>query len=188
MIYSILSYGNPILKKPTKDIDQKLKTDFLGLGEKFKLMEKQYEDINKGTFEKPKIKPKGSLSDGTTYEYFKNRNWNVFTSEPGRFVVTYPDGSTEKLTYTEFITKYGSELPNIIQKNDTQMNNENDENKDLSFLYKNMNFSYTSPFMTEGLKFNYKDLDLGLLNDIDFVNMDNTKTVFVTQRFIVPQK
>ena len=25
-------------------------------------------------------------------------------------------------------------------------------------------------------------------NDIDFVNMDNTKTVFVTQRFIVPQK
>ena len=167
---------------------EKLKTDFLGLGEKFKLMEKQYEDINKGTLEKPKIKPKASLSDGTTYEYFKNRNWNVFTSEPGRFVVTYPDGSTEKLTYTEFITKYGSELPNIIQKNDTQMNGENDDTTDLSFLYKNMNFSYTSPFMTEGLKFNYKDLDLGLLNDIDFVNMDNTKTVFVTQRFIVPQK
>ena len=46
----------------------------------------------------------------------------------------------------------------------------------------------SSPFMIEGLKFNYKDLDLGLLNDIDFVNMDNTKTVFVTQRFIVPQK
>ena len=45
-----------------------------------------------------------------------------------------------------------------------------------------------NPFITDGLQFNYKDLDLKLLNDIDFVNMDNTKTVFVTQRFIVPQK
>ena len=40
----------------------------------------------------------------------------------------------------------------------------------------------SSPFMIEGLKFNYKDLDLGLLNDIDFVNMDNTKTVFLYQK------
>ena len=39
----------------------------------------------------------------------------------------------------------------------------------------------SSPFITEGLKFSYKDLDLGLLNDIDFVNMDNTKTVYLYQ-------
>ena len=39
--------------------------------------------------------------------------------------------------------------------------------------------------MTEGLKFSYKDLDLGLLNDIDFVNMDSTKTVYVYQKFKV---
>ena len=156
---------------------EKLKTDFLGLSEKFKFMEKQYKDIQDGTFEKPKIKPKGQMSDGTTYEYFKNRNWNIFTSEPGRFVVTYPDGSTEKLTYTEFITRYGSEIPNIIQKDDTQTNS---DNIDLSSLY-NMNID-SSPFMTEGLKFNYKDLDLGLLNDIDFVNMDSTKTVYLYQK------
>ena len=157
---------------------EKLKTDFLGLGEKFKLMEKQYEDINKGTFETPVIKPKGQLSDGTTYEYYKNVNKIPFYKrEPGRFVVTYPDGSTEKLTYSEFITRYGSELPNIIQKNDTQTNS---DNVDLSSLY-NMNID-SSPFMIEGLKFNYKDLDLGLLNDIDFVNMDNTKTIFLYQK------
>ena len=103
----------------------------------------------------------------------------MLNREPGRFVVTYPDGSTKKLTYTEFITKYGSELPNIIQKNDMQMNG---DTTDLSFLYKNMNFSYTSPFIAEGLKFNYKDLDLKLLNDIDFVNMDTTNTVFLYQK------
>ena len=159
---------------------EKLKTDFLGLGEKFKLMEKKYEDIKNGTYEKSVIKPKGQLSDGTTYEYFKNVNKiPLLNREPGRFVVTYPDGSTKKLTYTEFITKYGSELPNIIQKNDMQMNG---DTTDLSFLYKNMNFSYTSPFIAEGLKFNYKDLDLKLLNDIDFVNMDTTNTVFLYQK------
>ena len=40
---------------------------------------------------------------------------------------------------------------------------------------------FVGPFITEGLKFNYKDLDLKLLNDIDFVNMDNTKTVYLYQ-------
>ena len=152
----------------------------------------RYKDIQDGTFEKPVIKPKGQMSDGTTYEYhkkrfiggFRNNKLNLLNREPGRFVVTYPDGSTKNLSYTEFITTYGSELPNIIQKNDTQTNS---DNIDLSFLY-GIGRRYTSPFITEGLKFNYKDLDLKLLNDIDFVNMDNTKTVFVTQRFIVPQK
>jgi len=152
---------------------EKIKTNFLGLGENFKLMEKKYNSINDGTFEKPVIKPKGQLSDGTTYEYFKNVNKLFIGREPGRFVVTYPDGSTEKLSYTEFITKYGSELPNIIQKNDTQTNS---DSIDLSSIY-NMNMN-DNPFITDGLQFNYKDLDLGLLNDIDFVNMSNTKTVY----------
>ena len=164
---------------------EKLKTDFLGLSEKFKFMEKQYKDIQDGTFEKPVIKPKGQMSDGTTYEYYKkrfiggfrNNKLNLLNREPGRFVVTYPDGSTENLSYTEFITRYGSELPNIIQKNDTQTNS---DNIDLSSIY-NMNIN-SSPFMTEGLKFSYKDLDLGLLNDIDFVNMDSTKTVYLYQK------
>ena len=57
------------------------------------------------------------------------------------------------------------------------------ENIDFSSLY-NMNMD-SSPFITEGLKFSYKDLDLGLLNDIDFVNMDSTKTVYVYQKFRV---
>ena len=133
------------------------------------------------------------MSDGTTYEYYKkrfvggfrNNKLNLLNSEPGRFVVTYPDGSTKNLSYTEFITTYGSELPNIIQKNDTQTNS---DNIDLSSIYNMDGNSFSYPFMTEGLKFSYKDLDLKLLNDIDFVNMDNTKTVWVTQRFIVPQK
>ena len=164
---------------------EKLKTDFLGLGEQFKLMEKQYEDINKGNYEIPKIKPKGEMSNGTTYEYYpksftgglKNNSFNFLNNEPGRFVVTYPDGSTENLSYSEFITRFGNEIPNIIKKNDTQTNY---ENIDFSSLY-NMNMD-SSPFMIEGLKFNYKDLDLGLLNDIDFVNMDNTKTIFLYQK------
>jgi len=161
---------------------EKLKTDFLGLSEKFKFMEKQYKGIQDGTFEKPVIKPKGEMSDGTKYEYhkkrfrggFRNNKLNLLNSEPGRFVVTYPDGSTRNLSYTEFITTYGSELPNIIQKNDTEING---ETTDLSSLY-NMD---SSPFITEGLKFSFKDLDLKLLNDIDFVNMDNTKTVYLYQ-------
>ena len=41
--------------------------------------------------------------------------------------------------------------------------------------------SFSYPFTTEGLKFSFKDLDLKLLNDIDFVNMDNTKTVYLYQ-------
>lgn len=165
---------------------EKLNNDFLGLGEKFKLMEKQYEDISKGKYEMTEIKSRGEMSDGTTYEYYKksflagprNNSVNFLNREPGRFVVTYPDGSTKNLSYSEFITTYGSELPNIIQKNDTQTNS---DNIDLSSLY-NME---SSPFITEGLKFNLKDLDLKLLNDIDFVNMDNTKTVYLYQMFKV---
>ena len=44
--------------------------------------------------------------------------------------------------------------------------------------------SFSYPFTTEGLKFSFKDLDLKLLNDIDFVNMDNTKTVYLYQEVI----
>ena len=109
---------------------EKLKNDFLGLGEQFKLMEKQYKDINEGKYQTPEIKLRGEMSDGTTYEYHKksfigglrNNSFNFLNREPGRFVVTYPDGSTENLSYSEFITRFGTELPNIIQKNDTEIN------------------------------------------------------------------
>ena len=168
---------------------EKLKTNFSGLSKKFKFMEKQYKDIQDGTFKNAVIKPKGQLSDGTTYEYYKksflagpkNSSLNIFNNEPGRFVVTYPDGSTKNLSYTEFITTYGSELPNIIQKNDTPTNI---DTIDLSSIY-NMNMNDNNPFITEGLKFNFKDLDLGLLNDIDFVNRSNTKTIYFYQKFKV---
>ena len=165
---------------------EKLKTDFLGLGEQFKFMEKQYEDINKGNYEIPKIKPKGEMSNGTTYEYYpksftgglKNNSFNFLNNEPGRFVVTYPDGSTENLSYSEFITRFGTEIPNIIKKNDTEING---ETTDLSSLWNMDGNSFSYPFTTEGLKFSFKDLDLKLLNDIDFINMDNTKTVYLYQ-------
>ena len=42
----------------------------------------------------------------------------------------------------------------------------------------------SSPFITEGLKFSYKKIQIPrLLNDIDFVNMDNTKTVYLYQLY-----
>ncbi len=168
---------------------EKLKNDFLGLGEQFKLMEKQYKDINDGNYQTPKIKPKGEMSNGTTYEYYpksftgglKNNSFNFLNNEPGRFVVTYPDGSTENLSYSEFITRFGTEIPNIIQKNDTEKNG---ETTDLSSLWNMDGNSFSYPFTTEGLKFSFKDLDLKLLNDIDFINMDNTKTVYLYQEVI----
>ena len=131
---------------------EKIKTDFLGLSKNFKEMEKIYQDISEGKYAETKIEKSGVPADGESYNYYRNRN--PLRKEPGRFVITYPDGSTEKLTYTDFITKYGNQLQNIIKpiKDDT----------DLSFLY-----NVDDPFIIDGLKFNYKDLNLDLLNDIE---------------------
>ncbi len=149
---------------------EKIKTDFLGLSKNFKEMEKIYQDISEGKYAETKIEKSGVLADGESFNYYRNRN--PLRKEPGRFVITYPDGSTEKLTYTDFITRYGNQLQNIIKpiKDDT----------DLSFLY-----NVDTPFIIDGLKFNYKDLNLDLLNDIDFVNRDNTNTVYFSQRFFM---
>ena len=149
---------------------EKIKTDFLGLSKNFKEMEKIYQDISEGKYAETKIEKSGVLADGESFNYYRNKN--PLRKEPGRFVITYPDGSTEKLTYTDFITRYGNQLQNIIKpiKDDT----------DLSFLY-----NVDGPFIMDGLKFNYKNLNLDLLNDIDFVNRDSTNTVYFSQRFFM---